>query len=105
MGSLRIEITSSGSFQRYHSGWQSREQQERLPTRVARITKQHFSDIRAECVQQQALFEDPDFPAANRSIYYSYDPGVQFKWMRPTVCVRESVTRSCSVLALTLTCL
>ena len=112
MGSVRIEFTSSSSggggvssfstssgggvssfssssgggvsFQRYHTGWQSREQ-ERMPTRVARITKQHYSDIRAECLEQGGLFEDPDFPATNRSIYYSYDPGVQFKWMRPTV--------------------
>uniref|UniRef100_A0A3B4ZYN4 Calpain catalytic domain-containing protein n=1 Tax=Stegastes partitus TaxID=144197 RepID=A0A3B4ZYN4_9TELE len=37
-----------------------------------------FEELRHECLQKGVLFEDPDFPATDSSLYYSgccYHPG------------------------------
>ncbi|XP_070710874.1 calpain-9 [Pempheris klunzingeri] len=42
-----------------------------------------FEQLRQECLQKGVLFEDPDFPAADSSLYYSQSVPVQIEWKRP----------------------
>ncbi|XP_041820264.1 calpain-9 [Chelmon rostratus] len=43
-----------------------------------------FEQLRQECLQKGVLFEDPDFPAADSSLFFSQSVPVQFEWKRPT---------------------
>ncbi|XP_066277383.1 calpain-B-like isoform X3 [Branchiostoma lanceolatum] len=49
--------------------------------------KQDFEALRNECLQNGVLFEDPDFPAYDSSLYFTrHHPNLsryQFQWMRP----------------------
>ncbi|XP_013882639.1 calpain-9 [Austrofundulus limnaeus] len=42
-----------------------------------------FEQLRQECLQKGVLFEDPDFPAADSSLYFSQSVPVQIQWKRP----------------------
>ncbi|XP_033480986.2 calpain-9 [Epinephelus lanceolatus] len=42
-----------------------------------------FEELRQECLQKGVLFEDPDFPATDSSLYYSQSVPVQIEWKRP----------------------
>ncbi|CAN9510744.1 unnamed protein product [Ophioblennius macclurei] len=42
-----------------------------------------FDELRRECLQQGVLFEDPDFPAADASLFYSQSTPVNIEWKRP----------------------
>lgn len=44
---------------------------------------QDFQKIRTRCLQQGILFEDPEFPAEDSSIFYSRSPPKPFEWKRP----------------------
>ena len=77
-----------GETVRYSKGWSGGEQKpSKPPPKVARVMSQNYKEVKAECLKQGALWEDPSFPAVNKTIYYSYDPGFQFKWMRPGVSI------------------
>lgn len=45
-----------------------------------------FEQLRQECLQKKKLFEDPDFPACDSSLYYSQSVPINFEWKRPGVC-------------------
>lgn len=45
-----------------------------------------FEQLRHECLQKGVLFEDPDFPAADSSLFYSQSVPVNIEWKRPRVC-------------------
>uniref|UniRef100_M4ANX3 Calpain 9 n=2 Tax=Xiphophorus maculatus TaxID=8083 RepID=M4ANX3_XIPMA len=42
-----------------------------------------FEQLRQECLQKGVLFEDPDFPAADASLFFSQSVPVQIEWKRP----------------------
>lgn len=42
-----------------------------------------FEDIRKKHLQKKSLWEDPDFPAEDSSIYFSRNPPYRLKWLRP----------------------
>uniref|UniRef100_A0A3B3ZPI3 Calpain catalytic domain-containing protein n=1 Tax=Periophthalmus magnuspinnatus TaxID=409849 RepID=A0A3B3ZPI3_9GOBI len=44
-----------------------------------------FEDLRSECLQRGVLFEDPDFPAEDKSLFFSENVPVNFEWKRPKV--------------------
>ena len=48
---------------------------------------QTYEEIRDACVDQGVLWEDPDFPAEDSSIYFKDPPSVwpDIQWMRPSV--------------------
>lgn len=46
---------------------------------------QDFAVLRDQCLSQGTLFEDPDFPANNSSLFYSKSPPKPFEWKRPGV--------------------
>ncbi|XP_049959737.1 calpain-A-like isoform X1 [Schistocerca serialis cubense] len=44
---------------------------------------QDFYQLRAECLEKGKLFEDPQFPAEDSSIFFSKKPKWPIQWMRP----------------------
>ncbi|KAI2668120.1 Calpain-1 catalytic subunit [Labeo rohita] len=42
-----------------------------------------FQQLRQECLQKGKLFEDPDFPAVDDSLFYSQKVPINFEWKRP----------------------
>jgi calpain len=50
----------------------------------ANLVGKTYEQYRDECLQSGKLFEDPDFPAVNTSIFYSKTPPKPFEWKRPT---------------------
>ncbi|XP_046626942.1 calpain-A-like [Neodiprion virginianus] len=49
----------------------------------ARGTVQDFNKLRQECLSNGKLFEDPEFPAQDDSIYFSKKPDHHIEWKRP----------------------
>jgi len=74
---------------RYTQGWRNAEQDRRPPPRVARIVSQDYEVIKKTCLDQNALWEDPSFPAVDASIYPSSRQPLPFKWKRPGVSRRR----------------
>uniref|UniRef100_A0A182N3N7 Calpain catalytic domain-containing protein n=1 Tax=Anopheles dirus TaxID=7168 RepID=A0A182N3N7_9DIPT len=44
---------------------------------------QDFYQIRQQCLENGALFEDPEFPATSASLMYSKRPDRHYEWLRP----------------------
>ena len=44
-----------------------------------------FERLRSQCLINGKLYEDPDFPAIEKSLFYSQKPPAQFVWKRPPV--------------------
>ncbi|CAJ1052841.1 calpain-9 [Xyrichtys novacula] len=42
-----------------------------------------FDQLRNECLQNGVLFEDPDFPAVDSSLFFSQNVPVNIEWKRP----------------------
>lgn len=51
-----------------------------------------FEQLRQECLQKGVLFEDPDFPATDSSLFFSQSAPVAIEWKRPTVRTRARAT-------------
>ncbi|XP_077283019.1 calpain A isoform X1 [Arctopsyche grandis] len=45
---------------------------------------QDFQTLRNECLGSGRLFEDPDFPPIDSSLYFSQRPDRRFEWLRPS---------------------
>nr|CAD7433093.1 unnamed protein product [Timema monikensis] len=63
--------------------FQGRQLGERGSGLRARGDVQDFYQLRQQCLDQRTLFEDPDFPAEDTSIFFSQTPPRPFKWLRP----------------------
>ncbi|KAI1727282.1 calpain family cysteine protease domain-containing protein [Ditylenchus destructor] len=50
---------------------------------------QNFYTLREQCLMERRLFEDPEFPASDRSLYYSKRPTKRMEWLRPGEIVRD----------------
>uniref|UniRef100_UPI0037E9A03E calpain-5-like n=1 Tax=Semicossyphus pulcher TaxID=241346 RepID=UPI0037E9A03E len=44
---------------------------------------QHYSELRSDCIRDKKLFEDPEFPATNASLYFSKPITGYVEWKRP----------------------
>lgn len=44
-----------------------------------------YKELKQDCLRRGILFEDPDFPACNSSIFFSEKPPIPFIWKRPGV--------------------
>ncbi|XP_031469523.1 calpain-9 isoform X3 [Phasianus colchicus] len=42
-----------------------------------------YQELKQECLRSGCLFEDPDFPANNASLFFSEKPPIAFLWKRP----------------------
>ncbi|XP_072170100.1 calpain-9-like isoform X1 [Diadema setosum] len=54
-----------------------------------RMFRQDYSQIRKQCMSSGTLFEDPEFPAIDESIFPSQPPPRPFKWLRPNELVQN----------------
>uniref|UniRef100_A0A8C8BRU1 Calpain 9 n=1 Tax=Otus sunia TaxID=257818 RepID=A0A8C8BRU1_9STRI len=52
-----------------------------------RVSGKSYEELRQECLHRGVLFEDPDFPACNSSLFFSEKPPIPFIWKRPGVSV------------------
>ncbi|XP_062345128.1 calpain-9 isoform X2 [Cinclus cinclus] len=48
-----------------------------------------YEQLKRECLQRGVLFEDPDFPACNSSLFFSENPPIPFVWKRPGDIVKD----------------
>lgn len=61
------------------------------PTRTLRknpfvtLKLQNINEIKSKCAQQGVLFEDPEFPAVDSSLFFSRSPPRRLEWKRPHV--------------------
>ena len=53
------------------------------PTDAVPHNSLSYENIRDACLKDGVLFEDPDFPAVNKTMYFSKEPPRQFEWKRP----------------------
>ncbi|XP_054481774.1 calpain-5-like [Anoplopoma fimbria] len=44
---------------------------------------QHYSELKSNCINDKTLFEDPEFPATNSSLYFRKPPSGVVEWKRP----------------------
>lgn len=49
--------------------------------------EQNYSALKRACRRRKVLFEDPNFPATDDSLYYKGTPGPGVRWKRPKVSV------------------
>ncbi|KIH51373.1 hypothetical protein ANCDUO_18542 [Ancylostoma duodenale] len=56
-----------------------------VPTPGAATFGLNFYEEREKCLNNKVLFEDPEFPATDRSIYYKTPPDQHIEWKRPGV--------------------
>jgi len=47
------------------------------------IDGRSFADIKRECLEEKKLFEDPEFPADDSSLFFKQKPRIKFIWKRP----------------------
>jgi len=78
---------AGGSGSRYTSGWGSRyvDNSKSQSGSSETMVGKSFDEIKAQCLKEKKLFEDPDFPALDSSIFYSRKPPRPFVWSRPSV--------------------
>ena len=65
----------------------SKPQPPALPgaARAAHASGKGYEELKRECLCGGLLFEDPDFPACNSSLFFSEKPPIPFVWKRPGV--------------------
>lgn len=88
-----LEVGEGGS--RFSAGWGSRFDSRRAAV-VASSDGRSYEEIRAQCLKDRRLFEDPDFPAKDSSIFFSRSPPRPFQWKRPSVSSFYACSATCS---------
>jgi len=76
---------AGGSGSRFSSGWGSTRAGDSKSHGASDMHGKGFEEVKAQCLKEKKLFEDPDFPALDSSIFYSRSPPRPFAWKRPTV--------------------
>ncbi|KAE8750939.1 hypothetical protein FOCC_FOCC002367, partial [Frankliniella occidentalis] len=46
-------------------------------------TMTDYERLKRACIKRGELWEDPDFPATQTSVFYHQTPPFQFQWKRP----------------------
>ncbi|XP_052742733.1 calpain-B isoform X5 [Bicyclus anynana] len=57
---------------------------ETRPSSFGPAAYQDFKDIRSRCLSEGRLFEDPEFPAVERSLFYKERLDRHLEWLRPS---------------------
>lgn len=70
---------------RYSRGWGSKKDRSVRGGSLApmQLKGKTYAEIKQQCLDEGRLFEDPDFPADDSSIFYSQAPVRSFVWKRP----------------------
>lgn len=54
-----------------------------------------YERIKRSCLKRGELWEDPEFPATQTSVFYHQTPPFQFQWKRPKVKIEtKKITNS-----------
>ncbi|GMT24480.1 hypothetical protein PFISCL1PPCAC_15777 [Pristionchus fissidentatus] len=77
MGKMILENIMNGKFRRDVTPWKP-------PVPGAASFNLNFNAERERCLREKRLFEDPEFPACDRSIYFKEKPSKTIEWMRPS---------------------
>uniref|UniRef100_A0A3B3B7Q9 Calpain catalytic domain-containing protein n=1 Tax=Oryzias melastigma TaxID=30732 RepID=A0A3B3B7Q9_ORYME len=56
-----------------------------MSSTVVPFKNQHYSDLKRDCIKNKKLFEDPEFPANDSSVFYEEQPHDIVEWKRPGV--------------------
>ena len=67
--------------QRPQVGGRSSRKEKKNP--FAGLNNQSYDEIKKRCLEEGILFEDPEFPAEDESIFFSRSPPRPFEWKRP----------------------
>ncbi|XP_047999752.1 calpain-A isoform X2 [Leguminivora glycinivorella] len=81
---LRMPPFYKGSKMRMPTGEQLFWLGETRPSSYGPATYQDFKEIRSRCLSEGRLFEDPEFPAIDRSLYYKERLDRPITWLRPS---------------------
>jgi len=68
---------------RYSSGWKLTNETRQPGEPPMKLEGKSYEEIRAQCLKEGRLFEDPDFPAVDKSVFFSHNPPQPFDWKRP----------------------
>lgn len=49
------------------------------------VKEKTFHELHKKCLEKKILYEDPDFPANDSSLFFSQKLPVKFEWKRPLV--------------------
>jgi len=77
-----------GGGRRSKSGWGTRHggsEPKRPSGPPMKLEGKTYDEIKAQCLRENRLFEDPDFPPNDSSVFPSKRPPRPFEWKRPTV--------------------
>ncbi|XP_050555726.1 calpain-A isoform X2 [Spodoptera frugiperda] len=80
---LRMPASYNGSKMFMPTGEQLFWLGETRPSSFGPASYQDFKEIRARCYSEGRLFEDPEFPANDRSLYYKERLDRPITWLRP----------------------
>ena len=89
--------TSGGGGRRSKSGWGTRHggsEPKRPSGPPMKLEGKTYDEIKAQCQRENRLFEDPDFPAVDSSVFPSKLPPRPFEWKRPGVSNVHAVLHS-----------
>jgi len=84
----------SGGSRRAKSGWGTRHggsEPKRPSGPPMKLEGKTYDEIKAQCLRENRLFEDPDFPANDSSVFPTRRPPRPFEWKRPGVSNTETV--------------
>ncbi|XP_074909990.1 calpain-6 isoform X1 [Buteo buteo] len=58
-------------------------EQKDMSSSVQLFRDQKYHELKGQCIQQRRLFEDPEFPASDESLFYQSAPPRKVEWKRP----------------------
>lgn len=82
-----IDVSDDGG-RRFKSGWGTRHggsEPKRPAGPPMKLEGKTYDEIKAQCLRENRLFDDPDFPAVDSSVFPSRLPPRPFEWKRPGV--------------------
>lgn len=69
--------------------------QKEMSSSVQLFRDQKYHELKRQCIQQGRLFEDPEFPASDESLFYQRAPPKKVEWKRPKVKGTPLAMRCC----------
>jgi len=92
-----------GGDRRHMSGSGTRNggnEEKRLSRPTMKLEGRTYDEIKKQCLRENRLFVDPDFPPTDSSIILSRRPSRPFHWLRPSVsnfhAIRPNLVITCN---------
>lgn len=52
---------------------------------IIKVKEKTYEELHKKCLEKNILYEDPDFPPNETSLFYSQKVPIKFEWKRPRV--------------------